>query len=291
MRRITSLAIAALICFSCASRSSSQGRPSVVASFYPLAFATSQIGDGRVRVTNLTPPGVEPHDVELTSGQVAALEDADLLVYAGRGFQPAVELLASARGDAALDVLAEMRLRPGFGDAEEAPEVDPHVWLDPTRLAAIGDAIAGRLAALDPGNARAYRRAAAALRSRLRALDRAYASGLEGCVTNRIVTSHEAFGYLAHRYGLIQVGISGLDPEAEPSPRRVAEITELVRSEKVRTVFFESLVSPRVAQTIAAETGVRTDVLDPIEGPPEDGDYFDAMRSNLRSLREALGCD
>jgi zinc transport system substrate-binding protein len=281
---------------------SNPSRPSsrleVVASFYPLAFAAEAIAGDHASVSNLVPEGVEPHDIELTSSQVVAISEADVLVFVGRGFQPALERLATDLGDGAVDVLAGPAgaRRSSEGEAagrsdlgEVAP--DPHVWLDPTRMAAIADAIADRLAGLDPDNAVAYRRNGRALRTALRALDRRFDRGLAHCAGRQIITSHEAFGYLAHRYDLTQIGIAGLDPESEPSPKRVAEVTDFARAHDVTTIFFETLVSPRVAETIAAEAGLRTAVLDPLESPPEDGDYFDAMTANLESLRAALRCE
>jgi zinc transport system substrate-binding protein len=291
MRWVRAVATIALVLGACGPLDrggTASSKPRVVASFYPVAHAARAIAGDRASVTNLTPPRVEPHELELTSGQVIAATEADLLLYVGRGFQPAVESLAAEMGDRAVDLLAGQELaaapEPGEGP------VDPHVWLDPRRMAAIGRVIADRLASIDPANAAAYQSNGAALRALLRDLDRAFSRGLDDCRSRKIVTSHEAFGYLARRYGLTQVGIAGLDPEAEPSPQRIAFVTEFTRRHNVTTIFFETLVSPRVAQTIAAEVGARTAVLDPLEGPPPGGDYFTGMRSNLAALRRALGC-
>jgi zinc transport system substrate-binding protein len=293
------LLLSALLLAACGASGGTAGPPStsrVVASFYPLAFAAEAVGGREAVVTNLTPAGVEPHDIELTSSQVVAVSEADVLVYAGRGFQPAVETLAPEVGDGALDVLAGQGLQESAPASRELPDneagaLDPHVWLDPKRMAAITTAIAERLARVDPDSSGAYRRRARALRADLRALDRRLARGLARCDRREIVTSHEAFGYLAARYDLAQIGIAGLEPESEPSPQRVADVTEFARTHDVTTTFFERLVSPRVAETIAAEAGLRTAVLDPLESPPEDGDYFDAMAENLESLRAALRCE
>jgi zinc transport system substrate-binding protein len=270
----------------------------VVASFYPLVFAAEAVAGGHASVSNLVPEGVEPHDIELTSGQVVKISEADLLVFAGRGFQPALEGLAADKGGGAVDVLAGPAGAPRSSEGEASDrgdlgEVapDPHVWLDPTRMAAIAGVITDRLARLDAGNASRYRSNGRALRAELRALDRRFARGLEHCAGREIVTSHDAFGYLAHRYDLTEIGIAGLDPESEPRPQRVAEVADFARAHDVTTIFFEKLVSPRVAETIAAEAGLRTAVLDPLESAPEDGDYFDAMTANLESLRAALRCE
>jgi zinc transport system substrate-binding protein len=282
--------------------------PTVAASFYPLAFVAEQIGGGDVRVVNLTPPGVESHDLELTPRQVAEIAAADLVVYE-RGFQPSVdEAIEQNAGDARVEVTEVVPLQhldedghggPAAADDEHAEDEhgdladDPHVWLDPTLLAKIADAVADALAAAVPASAGAFRERAEALRAELTALDEEFSTGLGRCERNVVVTTHEAFGYLAHRYGLEMVGISGLSPDAEPSPARLADVREVIADEGVNTVFYERLVSPTVAETLADDLGVVTAVLDPIEGltdDTEDQDYFTLMRANLGALEEANGC-
>ena len=267
------------------SRTSS--KPRVAAAFYPLAFVVKRIGRDGIELTNLTPPGAEPHDVELTSDQVVALSQADLLVYVGGGFQPAVE---GAAGDAAraVDVLEAGEVRSA--GASEAGRNDPHVWLNPAQMSEIAGVVADELSDIDPGRSSDYRRNAAELRDALAVLDRDFEQGLSDCRRRDLVASHTAFGHLAERYGLRQVGIAGLDPGSEPSPQRVAEIAEFVRARDVTTIFFEELLSPRLAETIAEETGARTAMLNPLESPPQRGDYLSAMRANLDALRAALGC-
>jgi len=176
--------------------------------------------------------------------------------------------------------------------ADETGAKDPHLWLDPTRFATVGDALAKRLAAVDPDHAADYTERAAALRTELEALDTEYAERLADCERREIITSHAAFGYLAVRYQLDQIAITGLSPEDEPTPQRLAEVIEEAREHQATTIFFETLVSPSVAETIADETGAETAVLDPIEGlqPDADGDYFSVMRNNLNNLTAALGC-
>jgi len=281
--------------------------PTVAASFYPLAFVAEQIGGGDVRVVNLTPPGVESHDLELTPRQVAEIAAADLVVYE-RGFQPSVdEAVEQNAGDARVEVTEVVPLEhldeDGHGgaatDDEHAEDEhgdlagDPHVWLDPTLLARIADAVADGLAAAVPASADAFHERADALVAELTALDEEYSTGMRQCERSVVVTTHEAFGYLAHRYGLEMVGISGLSPDAEPSPARLAEVGEVIADEAVTTVFYERLVSPKVAETLADDLGVVTAVLDPIEGltdETEDEDYFTLMRANLGALEEANGC-
>jgi zinc transport system substrate-binding protein len=269
---------------------------STVAGLYPFAYVLERVGGPDIGVTNLTKPGAEPHDLELTPRQVAAVETAGLVVYLP-GLQPAVDdaVRTEARHHS-LDIADAVSLLPAptalGGGSEDNSVTDPHVWLDPLRMVAITDAVASRLATIDPAHASGYRDRAAALRKDLIALDAQYRQGLKTCARHDIVTSHAAFGYLAERYGLTQVGVGGLDPEQEPSPRRIAEVTTYVRQRGVTTIYFETLVSPKVAQTVAAETGAHTAVLDPIEGLPagSKADYLTVMRANLAALRSGLGC-
>jgi zinc transport system substrate-binding protein len=282
MRLIFILTIAAAVVASAAcggsGGSGSGGKESVVASFYPLAYAAQQLGAARVDVTNLTPPGSEPHDLEVSPKDVAAIREADLVLLLGRGFQPQLEDAAGTGGNV-------LRLLDTPGLALRADN-DPHVWLDPLRYAKIVARI---------GEALGTPAAADRLVGRLTALDGEYRRGFAHCRRHEIVTSHEAFGYLAERSGLEQVAITGLSPEAEPEPGKLQDVVELVRMRGVTTIYFETLVSPRIADTVARETGAKTAVLDPIEGLTEDEvargeDYFSLMRTNLRTLREGLGC-
>lgn len=274
------------------------GRVDVVAAFYPLQFLTERVGGPTVTVTNLVKPGAEPHDLELNPRQVGQVVDAELIVYLG-GFQPAVdETVAQNGGDRAFDVAGVQPLRAdaghrhsdGAGHEADHGGQDPHVWLDPGRLATIGDRLAERLGHADPDHAADYTARAQALRTDLERLDGEYAEGLRNCQRREIVTSHTAFGYLADRYDLDQIGVTGLSPEAEPSPRRLATVAAEARAHRATTIFFETLVSPKVAETVAREVGARTAVLDPIEGPPAEGDYLTAMRTNLQTMRTALDC-
>jgi zinc transport system substrate-binding protein len=274
----------------------------VVASFYPLQFVAQQVGGDQVRVTSLTQPGVEPHDLELSPRQVASVYDADLVVYLG-GFQPAVDeaTLQDAAGRA-FDVADTVPLRPAVVLNERTGEdienstakgdKDPHLWLDPTLLATVANALADRLAAIDPDNAGTYRGRAIALRAELSTLDVEYQQGLHDCARRDIVVSHAAFGYLAQRYRLNQIPITGLSPDAEPNPRTLAAVAKQAKAHSATTIFFESLASPKVAQTVAHEIGAKTAVLDPIEGLPAGsrGNYLSVMRQNLTTLETALGC-
>ncbi len=270
------------------------GAVGVVAAFYPLQFVVDQVGGEFVSVANLTPAGTEPHDLELTPRDAASLQDAQLVVYLA-GFSPAVdEAVASMAGTRAFDVAADARLDlTADAHADEPSGVDPHFWLDPLRLADVADATALRLSELDPDHAAVFAANAAALRDALEALDGEFADGLSACADTNLVTSHEAFGYLAARYGFEQVGITGLTPEDEPSPATLAEIADFVRANSVTTIYYETLVDPAIAETLAAETGATAAVLDPLEGLSDasaGSDYFEVMRSNLANLRTGQRC-
>jgi zinc transport system substrate-binding protein len=262
-----------------------QGAISVVASFYPLFEVAERVGGDRAAVTNLTPAGVEPHDLELTTREVDALLDADLVLYIGGGFQPAIEDALADREGVTVDLL---RAGPASGD-------DPHIWLDPHVMLDLVDRVEMAMARADPPGAPTYEANAEAYRSELEGLAEDFDAGLDQCDRDIIVTSHDAFGHLARRYGLRQEAVTGLSPESEPDPRRLDELAGLVEAEGVTTIFTETLVSPAAAETLAREAGVRTGVLDPLEGltPEQEAageDYASVMRRNLAGLREALGC-
>jgi zinc transport system substrate-binding protein len=271
------------------------GKIQVVASFYPLAEAARQVGGDLVSVTNLTAPGVEPHDLELTPNQVESIATADLVVYLGGGFQPGVQDAIGEAGGAVLDALKGVETTAPPSGSEASLTVDPHVWLDPERYARIVDEVRSALADIDSTHADAFAAGATAYEDQLHTLDTDFRTGLANCQRTTIVTNHAAFGYLAAAYGLTQVGISGLDPEAEVDPRRIAEIRDLVQSQGITTIFTEDLVSPKVAETLANEAGVGTAVLHTLEGLTDSevaagADYLSQMRENLATLRTALAC-
>jgi len=278
------------------SRAASDGKLEVAAGFYPLAEAAAKVGGDLVDVQNLTPPGVEPHDLELTPDAIAEIQEADLVLYLGHGFAPAVQdAVPDAQGQT-LDLLQGMPLAPGVPEeGEKGPVDDPHVWLDPVLYRRAVDRVEGALARARQAAAATFRANAKAFDAELARLDQDYRAGLTGCARHLIVTSHAAFGYLSARYGLTQEPIAGLSPDAEPSPARLAQLADVVRREGVTTIFTEELVSPRVADTLAREVGVSTAVLNPIEGLTKQevaagDDYVSVMRDNLKTLQTALGC-
>lgn len=272
------------------------GRTSVVVSFYPLAFAAERIGGDCVNVANLTPTGVEPHDLELTPDAVEAIATADVVLYFGGGFQPAIEDAVQDAEGRTVDVLRMVPTLPAEGEeAEEGLAVDPHVWLDPSLFGDIVAATADALEGTGIPDSCDISGSAAALDSELMGLDAAFREGLSACDRDVFVTTHAAFGYLAAAYGLRQEAIAGLEPQVEPSARRLAELKAFVEREGISTIFTEELVSPDVAQTLAEEADVDTAVLFTIEGLTDEevvggDDYLSLMRENLDALRIALGC-
>lgn len=321
---LTATTTAAALLASCGSGNSGaddQGGPSIITSFYPLEHATQAVvGDvAGVTVESLTSPGADAHDLELTPRQVGSISDSDLVVFSS-SMQPAVDEAVTAQApDHSLDVgtvidLLEPLDHEGHDhgaddghdhaeDEEHAEDqghaghdhdgADPHFWLDPQRYATVAEAIADELAAVDPDHAETYHANAQAFSAELDALDQEFATALADCEHDTLVTTHEAFGYLADRYGLHQIGITGISPDAEASPARMAEITREVEDLGVPTIYAESSLGGDLADVIAQETGTEVLVLDPIEsitGDSAGSDYAEVMRANLEALRQGQGC-
>lgn len=267
----------------------------VVVAFYPLEYVTSTVGGDRTTVTNLTQPGTEPHDLELTPQQVATLSRADLVIYLG-GFQPQVDdAIAQASPANVLDVSTVVSLLTDAetGEAGDSSATDPHVWLDPTNMEKITAAVTKTLSTLRVKDAAVFASNGEALTTNLKALDYDFSSGLASCARKEFIVTHAAFGYLAHRYGLQQIGISGISPDSDPSPARIAEVHQLAKKYGITTIFFETLASPEVANSIAGDLNLKTAVLDPLEGLTDESagdDYIGVMRSNLAALEAANGC-
>lgn len=282
-------------------------RLDVVASFYPIEEAAREVGGDRVDVVDLTPPGGGPHDLELTTESLSALEGAEAVLYLGDGFQPAVEKAVDNLGadTRATDLLAGFDLRspdsavPGVAGEVDGEVLsgnrDPHVWVDPARFATMVEGVRDALAASDPAGADDYRANAEAYLAEVEALDAEFATALRPCRGEALVTSHAAFGYLADRYGLVQAPIAGISPEEEPDPKSLAATAAFARENGVTTVYFETLVPKDLAETVADEIGAGTDALDPVEGIPQDqldagATYLSIQRDNLDRLVTGLGC-
>ena len=311
------LAIAALALSACgsagdtaANKAGDKGadKLAVVASFYPLQFATQQIGGDHVAVTSLTRPGAEPHDIELTPKDVATVSKAKLVVYES-GLQGAVDkAVESQGGDRGLDVAPAANLdllfQPAVGadpvvtsaekSGKNAPgTTDPHFWLDPQRYSDVAKVISERLSKIDPANRADYELNAKAFEDKLATLAGEFTTGLANCQRRDIVTSHSAFGYLAERFGMLQIAINGLSPDQEPRPAELAAVATYAKAHGVTTIYAETLVSPAIAQTVAQESGARMATLDPIEGLTDTSsgkDYFEVMRANLKALQAGQGC-
>lgn len=290
----SALAAGALVSSCSAAASEPDDRLQVAAGFYPLEYLADEIGKDLVTVDGLTPPGVEPHDVELSSRQAVAVREADVVLRL-EGLQPSVDAAVRAGSS---DVVLDAASVPSVAAHRETdrgsalhPADDPHFWLNPALMADVALAVGTTLAEADPANADVYERRAEALAADLQDLDGQYADGLAECERRAIVTAHEAFGYIAERYDLEPVALSGLNPEAEPSPARLREVREAIDEGGITTIFTEPLVEPKVAQTLAGELGITTTVLDPLESQADaKADYRAVMTRNLGVLRDALGC-
>ena len=305
------LVIAALALSACGSgKSSNPGEPekasagqlAVVASFYPLQFATQQIGGDNVAVSSLTKPGAEPHDVELSPRDVASVSQAKLVVYQ-KGLQGAVDKAVESLGDRGLDVAPAANLDLSFEPAvgvrgpasgeNAAGSTDPHFWLDPQRYSDVAKLITQRLSRFDPANKVDYEKNAKAFEDKLATLNAQFTTGLANCQRKDIITSHASFGYLAQRFALKQIAINGLSPDQEPKAADLAAVSSYARAHGVTTIYAETLVSPAIAQTVANEAGAKMGTLDPIEGLTDKSagkDYFEVMRSNLKALQSGQGC-
>ncbi|MFE4018874.1 metal ABC transporter substrate-binding protein [Streptomyces sp. NPDC059101] len=293
-------------CSTTASGRTDDGKLKVAASFYPMQFLAEQIGGSHVEVSNLTKPGVEPHDLTLTAKQTAQLGESGAIVYL-KGLQPAVDDSVAQSG---VKYIADASKLTGLethgpevdghhhstGDnhshSESEPGLDPHIWLDPVKFAQVAKGVNKTLAQADPKHKVDYQKNTDTLVKKLDALNAEFADGLKNRASDTFVTTHAAFGYLAERYGLTEEAISGLDPESEPSANRIKDLHTLAEQHHVSTVFFETLANPATAKTLAGDLHLKTDVLDPLEGITDKSrgtDYFSVQRANLAALQKALG--
>ncbi|MFF9378651.1 metal ABC transporter substrate-binding protein [Streptomyces griseoluteus] len=302
---VTALGLATLsACSDSSAASGDTGKFDVVASFYPMAYLAERIGGDHVHVTTLTSPGQEPHDLEISPRQIGGLERSDAVLYL-KGLQPSVDKAVDqspvrTKIDAAtLTTLEEHGTEAGGHAAEHEGHdhegengKDPHIWLDPVRYAEVARGVGRAFEKADPDHAADYKKNTAALVEQLDELNTDFKEGLAHTRSKVFITTHAAFGYLAERYGLTEEAISGLDPESEPSGARVRELQGLARADGVSTVFYETLVSDKTAKTVAGDAGLKTDVLDPIEGITKKSrgqDYLAVQRANLKALQSALG--
>jgi len=274
---------------------------SVIATFYPLEELARSVGGERVTVRSIVPAGAEPHEYEPSTQDILSVYESDIFLLNGAGVDVWAEKIRPELEQRGVKVrqMSEIISLLSRASEEEAEEeespYDPHFWLDPVYVEEEVKAIATTFVERDPaGEAEYFQRRDETL-SKLSALDNDYRSGLKECRQNTIITSHNAFSYLAKRYGFATISISGISPEAEPSPRRMAELTQTIRDKKIKYVFFETLVSPKVSETLAREAGVQTLVFNPLEGLTDEErrtgeNYFSIMKKNLDNLRTALEC-
>jgi len=286
-----------LASISCTSKMSLSGsKLKVVTSFYPLYYFSQQVGGEFANVTNITPSGAEPHEYEPTARQIADISNSSLLILNGLGLEVwGDKIKQNIDTRHTLLVLASQGISTQQLDEEGRTGIDPHIWLSPQLARQMVDNIAKGFIDIDTAHADYYLANAETLKSKLADLDAEYVTGLKACAQSTIVTSHAAFGYIATTYHLHQLAITGLSPDAEPSTKKLAEIAHIARENNVKYIFFESLLSPKLAQTIADEIGAKTMVLNPIEGLTDNElaqgrTYFTEMQSNLLNLETALGC-
>ncbi|MFD4631949.1 metal ABC transporter solute-binding protein, Zn/Mn family [Streptomyces sp. NPDC058284] len=307
----TVLGLTALTACTTSTAAGKDGKLAVTASFYPMQYLAEQIGGDHVSVTTLTEPGQEPHDLDVSARQRGQLEESDVALYL-KGLQPAVDDAIDQSGietkvDAASLTSLEKHGNEVGGHADEHDHdhgdeedhghshdgADPHIWLDPVKYAEVAEGVGKALEKADPDHAATYKKNTAKLVKKLGGLDTSFKNGLKDTDSKVFITTHAAFGYLAERYGLTEEAISGLDPEAEPSAKRVKDLQRMAKADGATTVFYETLVNEKTARTLAKDTGLKTDVLDPIEGivrgKSKGDDYIQVMESNLKALQKALG--
>ncbi|MGW7787548.1 metal ABC transporter substrate-binding protein [Streptomyces tricolor] len=300
----TALGTGTLSACSSDSAAANTGKFDVVASFYPMQFLAERIGGDHVRVTTLTSPGQEPHDLEISPKQIAALQESDAVLYL-KDLQPSVDdAVAQSPVKTKIDAGSLTPLEHHGNEVgghaaehdhehgEEEGGKDPHIWLDPAKYAQVAEGVGKAFEKADPKHAADYKKNTAALVKQLGELDTHFKTGLADTKSKVFITTHAAFGYLAERYGLTEEAINGLDPESEPSAARVKDLEKMAEADGVTTVFYETLVSDKTAKTIANDAGLKTDVLDPIEGITDRSrgkDYFAVQRANLKALQQALG--
>lgn len=306
LRRILFLSVMVLLLLTgCATKApqtsgegAAEGKLTVYASFYPMADFAKQIGGDLVDVVTMVPDGTEPHDWEPTAADVAGLEKADVFIYNGVGMEHwAEDVLASLQNKklVILEASKGIALLEGHGHEgeEEEQSHDPHVWLNPMNAKAQMETIKNTFTQADPDHKDVYEANFAKASAELDKLDQEFKAALSPLQYKQIIVAHQAFGYLCDAYGLTQVAIEGVSADAEPDPARVAEIIDFAKEHKVKVIFFEELVSPEVAETIANAIGAKTDVLSPLEGLSDaqraaGGDYYSVMRQNLNALVAAL---
>ncbi len=277
-----------LLCVAgCGQKKQDNGKLSVTASFYPIAEFTNAVGGDNVDVYTLVPDGVEPHDWEPSPRDFTRLGRSKLFFYNG---------MVESWAEKAITTLSDTNIKGvelGKGLYNINGNNDPHVWISPQKAIIETNRIVDALSQNDPKNADAYKKRGDEYCQKLKKLDADLKAIVKQSPKKKFVTSHAAFGHLAKDYGLEQLAIAGISPEAEPTPADMKNLVELVKKENVKFVFMETLTSPKLAQLIAKETGAEVLVLDPIEGLDEEGrkeklTYIKLMEANIKNLAKAL---
>lgn len=264
------------------------GKIKVAASFYPLSEFARQVGSNNIQVRNIVPAGTEPHEFEPTPKDVAEIYSSQIFLINGSSMDPWAEKIKedlTNKGVVVVNMSEKVDLITG----------DPHFWLDPNIAQKEVEIVRDTLIKIDPNHGKDYQENAYTYLDSLKQLDNKYSMGLSSCKMKDVVTSHAAIGYLAKRYNFSQTAIAGLSPEEEPSPKRMGEIAQIAKEKKIKYIFFETLVSPTLAQTIANEIGAKTLVFNPLEGLTEEEiiqgkNYISVMEENLVNLQTALSC-
>ncbi|HEL1585563.1 TPA: zinc ABC transporter substrate-binding protein [Streptococcus suis] len=270
----------------------------IVTSFYPIYSMVKSVSGQHNQVRMIgSRSGI--HSYEPSAGDVRAIYDADVFIYHSGVLESWAKRLDPNLQGSSVEVLEastklELMRVPGLEEVEVAEGqdpaslYDPHTWLDPLLVADEAREIAKLLGEQDPDHAQEYHENAEAFAKEAEQLYQTYKPIFEKVSSKTFVTQHTAFSYLAHRFGLTQLGIAGVSEE-EPSPKRLAEIKEFVEDYQVRTIFVEKGVSDKMAQTLAKETGVELKVLDPLEADPENAaSYLDNLKVVLDTLSKEL---
>lgn len=306
---VVGMAMCACMLFACGTHSGTQFEEreglKIVTTIYPMQNFAQEIAGDKAQIINLVPAGVEPHDFELSTWDMQLLEQADIFIYNGAGMEHFVDktlesvsnksfvVVEAAANVNLLEAKEEMDVEEEHSGNHEHEQYDPHTWLSIKNAGVQACAIKDALCQADAQNASYYEANYNAYQEKLDALERKYEEELSKLSQNKIVVAHAAFGYLCEEYGLEQEAVEGLTADSEPDSARMKEIVDFCKENQIKVIFFEELVSPRVAQTIADEIGAQTNVLNPIEGrtakQEEEGlDYIGLMEQNLEALKEAL---
>ena len=285
---------------------------SVIAEVYPLAWIAQQVGGEQVNVQQLVPSGASPHDLELSAQQVEKIGNAQLVLYVKSLASAVDKAVETGKPGGSIDLAQLLPTRPGVphehhdhhGHHEEADHdhhdeaehehaaggIDPHLWLDVSQMPKVVQATVQALSKADPAHKTEYQKRGQEVSTKLQNIAAEYETGLKNCQVHTLVTTHPAFGYITDRYHLTQVGISGIDEDTEPSPARLKEIAELTKNSGATTIFFADTSNPKIAQVLAGDLGLKTQVIYTMASTPQGKDYLQMQKDNLQALRSGLGC-